>query len=171
MSKSLISTLREKKGINQVQLSKMIGTTPSAISKWEHGVIVPSDGMIDKLATALDIDVKELASSFPRCISHSCRNKLFKDGLCNSHYYAKNEKVKPTITDKLKELKTIGERLYTLRMKRGMPVDILANNLGVTPHTIHAWESNDVKPNLMMLIDLSSLFSVSTRFLERGIVE
>jgi len=46
--------LRKSRGITQVALARKIGTTQSALSRFESGNISPTVGFIKKIAEALD---------------------------------------------------------------------------------------------------------------------
>lgn len=55
-----IKQLRIKKGLNQEQLSAMIGVTRQTISNWERGVSLPDIDSIVKIAAALGVGAEEL---------------------------------------------------------------------------------------------------------------
>ena len=61
----------------------------------------------------------------------------------------------------------LGEKLASLRKKRGMTQEDLAEKLDVTRKTISKWELNQSAPDLSYLIQLSDIYGVTTDFLLR----
>lgn len=57
-----IKTLREKKGLTQVQLAEQLGVSSKAVSKWETARGLPDITLIESLAKALSVSVMELMS-------------------------------------------------------------------------------------------------------------
>jgi len=57
-----IKSLREEKGITQVQLAERIGVSSKAVSKWETAKGLPDITLIEPLAKALGVSVMELMS-------------------------------------------------------------------------------------------------------------
>jgi transcriptional regulator with XRE-family HTH domain len=56
-----IRKIRREKGITQIQLSQMIGSTNDYISKLERGLRKnPSSNMLNKIAKALNVSVQKL---------------------------------------------------------------------------------------------------------------
>ncbi len=55
-----IREIRESKHIKQVELANMIDIEPTNLSKIEKGIHFPKDETIQKIITALDIDIKAL---------------------------------------------------------------------------------------------------------------
>lgn len=53
-----IATLREKKGLTQAQLARLIGVGTSTVTMWEIGERIPRDEMKVKLAEQLGRSVK-----------------------------------------------------------------------------------------------------------------
>ena len=51
--------IREARGLQQYELADMCGSFQSSISCYETGIKFPSDGMIIRLAQALEVDPKE----------------------------------------------------------------------------------------------------------------
>ncbi|MCC6425114.1 MAG: helix-turn-helix transcriptional regulator [Phycisphaerales bacterium] len=47
---------RLAKGLTARRLSKRIGVSPAAVSKWENGLAMPNASSLPKLAKALDLD-------------------------------------------------------------------------------------------------------------------
>ena len=45
---------RKEKGLTQLELSKVIGKTPTAIASWEQGLSLPSPQMLYRLAAYYD---------------------------------------------------------------------------------------------------------------------
>lgn len=50
-----IRHLREKRGISQAELAKMVGMTQQAVDSWERSLAAPRKAVIDKLATIFDV--------------------------------------------------------------------------------------------------------------------
>ena len=55
-----ICGLREKKGLSQAELGKILGVSNKAVSKWETGASYPSTELMFPLAKALGITIEEL---------------------------------------------------------------------------------------------------------------
>ena len=55
-----ICQLREKKGLSQSELGKILGVSNKAVSKWETGASYPSTEMMLPLAQALGTTIEEL---------------------------------------------------------------------------------------------------------------
>ena len=52
---TVIKIYREKKGITQVELSKLIGRSESSIQKYEKGVVEIPNSVLSKISKALDV--------------------------------------------------------------------------------------------------------------------
>lgn len=52
--------LRQKRGLSQYQLGRLVGVSNKAVSKWETGAAKPQTGICFKLAAALNVTVDEL---------------------------------------------------------------------------------------------------------------
>lgn len=57
-----IKALREKKGLTQSQLAKLLNVSDKAVSKWETAKGLPDITLIEPLASALGVSVPELMS-------------------------------------------------------------------------------------------------------------
>lgn len=57
-----IRELRIKKGLKQSDLAELVALEPRSISRIESGHHFPKDEHLQKFATALDVDVKDLFS-------------------------------------------------------------------------------------------------------------
>jgi DNA-binding XRE family transcriptional regulator len=55
-----IRTLREAKGLSQADIEKRSGLTRSYVSRVEGGYTLPSVSTLEKLATALEVDPRQL---------------------------------------------------------------------------------------------------------------
>ncbi|MBQ8370519.1 MAG: helix-turn-helix transcriptional regulator [Clostridia bacterium] len=55
----------------------------------------------------------------------------------------------------------IGETLRSLRQKRGITQETLANRLGVAPQSVSKWERNEGFPDITFLIPLAEYFDVT----------
>ena len=55
-----LKELRKSKSLTQEQIAEKVGIEPVNISKIERGMHFPQPDKIEKLASALDIDIKEL---------------------------------------------------------------------------------------------------------------
>ena len=55
----------------------------------------------------------------------------------------------------------IGNQIKTLRLRRGITQDALAQHLGVTPQAVSKWERNAAAPDIEMLPALSAYFGVT----------
>lgn len=66
---------------------------------------------------------------------------------------------------------SIGERIYELRKKNNMSQGDLANELDTSRQTISKWENNISAPELDKIVRICEVFSVSSDYILRGIVE
>ena len=60
---------------------------------------------------------------------------------------------------------TFAEKLVKLRKSNGMSQEDLADKLGVSRQAISKWESMQSVPDLLNVLNISSLFKVSTDYL------
>lgn len=56
----LIKAARQKAGMKQAELASKLGLPQQSISQWERNVRNPKIESLEKIATALEIDVDEL---------------------------------------------------------------------------------------------------------------
>lgn len=61
-----IRTLREKKGMTQVELAKQLGVTRSGVNAWEMGISTPSTHYVVELANLFNVSADYILG-----ISHS----------------------------------------------------------------------------------------------------
>ncbi|MBO4981878.1 MAG: helix-turn-helix transcriptional regulator [Lachnospiraceae bacterium] len=59
----------------------------------------------------------------------------------------------------------IADRIRTLRESNGMTQAALAKKLGITRSSVNAWEMGISAPSTTYLVELASLFNVSTDYL------
>ena len=57
---SRIASRRREQGLTQRQLAFLMGVSPQAVSKWEHGTAFPDPVFLDELARTLDFTLDEL---------------------------------------------------------------------------------------------------------------
>ena len=57
---SHLRSLREKKGLSQFQLGKLVGVSDKAVSKWENGYAKPKSSVLLRLSEVLSVSVEEL---------------------------------------------------------------------------------------------------------------
>ncbi len=55
-----IKELREKRGLTQLKLAEILNMEASNLSKIERGVQIPKEESLEKISTALGVEVKEL---------------------------------------------------------------------------------------------------------------
>ena len=55
-----IAACRKSANLTQVQLAEKLGITDKAVSKWERGQCCPSLLMLDDIASALGVEIKDL---------------------------------------------------------------------------------------------------------------
>ena len=63
---------------------------------------------------------------------------------------------------------TLGEKIQTLRKQNAMSQDQLADMLGVSRQAVSKWENDENNPELEYLVQISSIFSVSTDYLVKN---
>lgn len=59
IAKNIIAA-RERKGLNQSELARLLDITPQAVQKWEQGKSIPKGKRLEALAHALDVAVTDL---------------------------------------------------------------------------------------------------------------
>ena len=65
----LIRESRLKQGMSLGQLAAAVGRSSSSVRRWERGEVPPAAGIIDDLASALDIDADELRRLRPQPVT------------------------------------------------------------------------------------------------------
>ena len=55
----------------------------------------------------------------------------------------------------------LSEQIYTLRKRRGLTQEVVAEKLGVTPQSISRWENGQSRPDVDMLPKIAAFFDVS----------
>ncbi|AZP73470.1 XRE family transcriptional regulator [Pseudomonas poae] len=59
MTASIITEAREKQGLNQSELARMLGVTPQAVQAWESGRSLPRPKKLVEIARALKIPLAQ----------------------------------------------------------------------------------------------------------------
>ena len=57
---TVISRARRRAGLTQSALAERLGTTTSAVSRWEHGKVDPAFATVDRVARACGIELYEV---------------------------------------------------------------------------------------------------------------
>lgn len=78
-----ICELREKKGLSQSELGKILGVTNKAISKWENGGAYPSSELMLPLAKALGVSIEELYSAISNCKKEKSKLRKILDAVAS----------------------------------------------------------------------------------------
>ena len=65
-------------------------------------------------------------------------------------------------------MKTIGEKIYTLRSSAGISQENLAEKLNVSRQTVSRWETNNSKPTKRNIKFLCSIFGVDKNYFSAG---
>ena len=68
----------------------------------------------------------------------------------------------------LAEESTLGERIESARLARGLSNSQLARRIGVKPHTLQNWERDKTEPRSNKLIALSGILGVPPMWLLEG---
>lgn len=55
-----IRTLRERKGLSQFQLGKLVGVSDKAVSKWENGYAKPKSSIVLRLSEVFSVSADVL---------------------------------------------------------------------------------------------------------------
>ena len=66
---------------------------------------------------------------------------------------------------------TLGEKIYKLRIKRGMSQEALGEVLGVSRQSVSKWETDQSLPELDKVVAISEIFEVSTDYLLKETAE
>ena len=61
----VITQLRKKEGYTQKSLSKALGVTDKAVSKWERGLACPDIALLPKLSILFDTDIESILLGSP----------------------------------------------------------------------------------------------------------
>lgn len=65
-------------------------------------------------------------------------------------------------------METIGDRIKAMRKKNGWTQRELAARLEVNENSIHHWEKMKHLPDVIMIVELSELFGVTTDYILKG---
>ena len=71
-----ISSLREDKGMTQLELAEKMGVTDKAVSKWESDLSFPDINSIPKLAEIFEISVDDLMQVKPKTEENVRKHKV-----------------------------------------------------------------------------------------------
>lgn len=55
-----LKELRQRKGMTQADLARIVGVTQSLVAQWERGASMPSAAKLPEIAKALDCTIDEL---------------------------------------------------------------------------------------------------------------
>lgn len=66
---------------------------------------------------------------------------------------------------------TLGEKIYSLRIKEGLSQEAFGEKLGVSRQSVSKWETDQSVPELDKIVMISDLFAVSTDYLLKESVE
>ena len=66
------------------------------------------------------------------------------------------------------QTKTVGERIRYLRDRNHMTQKALAERLYVLQQTVSSWETGRTNPDLVLIVEISTLFHVSLDYLLTG---
>lgn len=73
-----ISLLRKRKKISQARLGQEIGTSGDIIGRYERNLMIPSIGVIIKIADALEVSIDYLVGKISQEIDHEITEKLIE---------------------------------------------------------------------------------------------
>ena len=94
---AVIKSIREKKGLTQLQLAEAIGVSSKAVSKWETAKGLPDITLIEPLAGVLGVSVIELMSgdmiTNKNISSNMLRMKFYVCPICGNIIRATGEAV------------------------------------------------------------------------------
>ncbi len=92
-----IKTLREKKGLTQLELAERLCVSSKAVSKWETAKGLPDITLIEPLSKALGVSVMELMSgdavTNKNVSSNILRSKFYVCPICNNTIHAMGDAV------------------------------------------------------------------------------
>ncbi|HEY8435515.1 MAG TPA: helix-turn-helix domain-containing protein [Haloplasmataceae bacterium] len=139
-----IKKLRESRGYSINQLALYSGVSAAHISRVERGLRdIPSPEFLKKLASGLKVPYEDLMEA-AGYLDDSRECKLDNDS----------------------SLRIFSHRLYSLREKRGMTLEALAERVGVTPSYLHKLETNPSRfPGVSTLQRLAETLGVTAAFL------
>ncbi len=60
---------------------------------------------------------------------------------------------------------TLGEKIYSLRVKNGLSQEAFGEKLGVSRQSVSKWETDQSVPELDKIVMISELFTVTTDYL------
>ncbi len=76
-----IKTLRNKRGITQEALAKVMGVTPQTVSKWENDVTMPDVALLPELSIFFGVTIDELFSLDAKKQMERIENRIYEAGL------------------------------------------------------------------------------------------
>jgi transcriptional regulator with XRE-family HTH domain len=80
-----IRTLRKRKGLSQEALAQQIGIDAKSLSRLEHGAHYPSIETLEKMALALDVQLKDFFDFNGKPSIEEMRNKVL-DAVQEANY-------------------------------------------------------------------------------------
>ncbi|WP_280282101.1 helix-turn-helix domain-containing protein [Pseudomonas sp. BN415] len=88
---SRIAAARERKGLNQSELGRLVGVTPQSVQAWESDKNVPRPKRLRAIASALDISVSALVDEGEVHWGASSRNDVISSDTSSTPYSKKDE--------------------------------------------------------------------------------
>lgn len=153
---------RKRQGLTQEELGKKSGLSAYTIQRYEYGKLNPKKDTVAKLATALNLGYDYTKSGEPYFYT-------FIDTVPSSEYEDaedfNQEQYRNAIEKALEDviLSTIGEKIKTVRLQKGVSQAALAKCLGVSAAMIYQYEVGKKKPKVETLSKIAGALGVDLK--------
>lgn len=153
---------RKRQGLTQEELGKKSGLSAYTIQRYEYGKLNPKKDTVAKLATALNLGYNYTKSGEPYFYT-------FVDTVPSPEYEGvedfNQEQYRNAIEKALEDvtLSTIGEKIKTVRLQKGVSQAALARCLGVSTAMICQYEVGKRKPKVETLSKIAGALGVDLK--------
>lgn len=153
---------RKRQGLTQEELGKKSGLSTYTIQRYEYGRLNPKKDTVAKLAAALNLGYNYTKSGEPYFYT-------FADTVPSREYEGVedfNQEQRQNAIEKALEdvtLSTIGEKIKTVRLQKGVSQAVLAECLGVSAAMIYQYEVGKKKPKVETLSKIAGALGVDLK--------
>jgi transcriptional regulator with XRE-family HTH domain len=128
--------LRKARGLTLERAAKSAGLSRSAVNRWETGVNQPRLPELNALLDALGADARQK------------REIIAQEEAPRAQLWVRDESTQVALKTGLDPQPHRGDLLRALRLRCGLPLEVLGERLGVTVRTLRRWEKGDLFPSV-----------------------
>lgn len=163
----VLRRFRKRAGLTQAEVGEACGAAPQTVSAWERGRGRPSFPACADMARVLEVDPVELS------VPAGVRPELGPEPVSPDVPlpFGVHDRAEQTFDRALRrayegrgEL-SLPQRLREIRWHLRLGPELLAEQLGVSPAQITAWEEGVARPGLVALLKLATLSDIDPRML------